>query len=68
MLYINITYVVKSPVRINSAIFIAVDIQSSHSSNIFGTMRELVVAMNQKYQNNQVKQTDQLPFINFNQI
>ena len=68
MLNINITYVVKSPVRTNSAIFIAVDIQSSHSSNIFGTMRELVVAINQEYQNNQAKQTDQLPFINFNQI
>ena len=35
------------------------DIQSSHCSNIFGTMRELVDATNQKYQNSQVKQINQ---------
>lgn len=35
---------------------IASDIQSSHCSNIFGTVRELIDTINQKYQNSHVKQ------------
>ena len=38
------------------------DIQSSHCSNIFGTMQELVDATNQKYQINQVKQTNHVQY------
>ena len=38
------------------------DIQSSHCSNIFGTMRELVDATNQKYQNNQLKQINHVQY------
>ena len=50
MLYIIITYVVKSPVSIIRVvvIIIAVDIQSSHCSNIFCTMRVLVDAVSIK--------------------
>lgn len=50
-----ITYVVKSPIR-RRATIIASDIQSSHCSNIFGTVRELIDTINQKYQNSHVKQ------------